>query len=116
MSGRRAERVAEAIRDAIADMLMREIKDPRIGMVTLTTVHLSDDLRHAKVSFSCVGDAAARERSLRGLRSATGFIRSQLTRRLQLRYAPEIRFIFDASLEASAHVAGLLKQAGPRDE
>ena len=70
MSGRRPERVAEAIRDVIAEMLLREIKDPRIGMVTLTSVELTDDLRHAKVYFSCVGDEAARERSLHGLRSA----------------------------------------------
>ena len=62
------------MRDAIAGMLLREIKDPRVGMVTLTTVQLTDDLRHAKVYFSCVGYAAVRDRSLQGLRSAAGFI------------------------------------------
>jgi ribosome-binding factor A len=111
MSGRRAERVGEAIRAAIAGMLLRDLKDPRIGMVTLTGVRLSDDLRHAKVYFSCVGDAASRQRSLDGLRSATGFIRGQLMRRLQLRYAPELQFFFDPGLEASEQLAELLKTA-----
>jgi len=115
MSGRRAERVGEAIREAIADMLLRDIKDPRIGMVTLTAVQLTDDLRHAKVYFSCVGDVAAHERSLNGLRSASGFMRAQLTRRLQLRVAPEITFVFDASLEHAERLASLLAQSHPKD-
>jgi ribosome-binding factor A len=114
MSGRRPERVGEAIRAAIAHMLLRDLKDPRIGMVTLTRVRLSDDLRHAKVYFSCVGDATSRQRSLDGLRSATGFIKGQLLRRLQLRYAPEVQFLFDPGLEVSEQLAGLLERA--RDE
>lgn len=116
MSVRRAERVGEAVREVIADMLVREIKDPRIGMVTLTTVELTDDLKHAKVFFSCVGDAAARERSLHGLRSAAGFIRAQVTRRLKLRYAPEIIFQFDPSLEAADRLATLLRNAQVKDD
>jgi len=116
MSGRRAERVGEAIRGMIAEMLLREIKDPRIGMVTLTTVHLTDDLRHARVFFSCVGDAAARARSLNGLRSASGFIRSQLTRRLQLRVAPEVTFLFDPTLENAERLASLLNDTYRKDD
>jgi ribosome-binding factor A len=114
MSGRRAERVGEAIRAAIAEMLVREIKDPRVGMVTLTTVQLSADLRHAKVYFSCIGDAAVRDRSLAGLRSAAGFIRAQLTRRLQLRVAPEITFVFDPTLDHAGRLASLLADTHPR--
>ncbi len=116
MSGRRAERVGEAVRAAIADMLLRDIKDPRIGMVTLTTVQLTDDLRHARVYFSCVGDAAARDRSLHGLRSASGFIRAQLTRRLQLRVAPEVTFLFDPSLENAERLASLLAHTHSKDD
>jgi|ERR1700687_69288 len=116
MSARRAERVSEAVRAAIADMLLRDIKDPRIGMVTLTTVELTDDLRHGKVYFSCVGDAAARERSLSGLRSAAGFIKAQLTRRLRLRFAPDLTFVFDESLEAAHHMATLLRTTHREDE
>jgi ribosome-binding factor A len=115
MSRRRAERVGEAIRAAIADMLLRDIKDPRIGMITLTTVELSDDLRHGKVFFSCIGDEAVRQRSLSGLRSAAGFIRGQLTRRLKLRYAPDLAFVFDPTLEGAERLAHVLKESGPKD-
>ncbi len=116
MSARRADRVAEAVREVIAELLLRDIKDPRIGMITLTSVEFSDDLKHARVYFSCVGDSAARERSLRGLRSAAGFIRSQVTRRLKLRYAPDLTFLFDPSLEVADRVATLLKDARNRNE
>ena len=116
MSARRADRVAEAVREVIAELLLRDIKDPRIGMITLTSVEFSADLKHARVYFSCVGDNTARERSLSGLRSATGFIRSQVTRRLKLRYAPDLTFVFDPSLEVADRVATLLKDARTRNE
>ncbi len=116
MSARRADRVAEAVREVIAELLLRDIKDPRIGMITLTSVEFSDDLKHARVYFSCVGDNTARERSLSGLRSAAGFIRSQVTRRLKLRYAPDLTFVFDPSLEVADRVAILLKDARTRNE
>ena len=115
MTVRRAERVGEAVREVIADLLLRDIKDPRIGMITLTTVELTDDLKHAKVYFSCVGDAAARQRSLDGLHSAAGFIRSQVTRRLKLRHAPEMLFYFDPTLEVADRLASLLKDAAPKE-
>ena len=104
------------MRAVIAELLLREIKDPRIGMITLTTVEVTDDLRNAKVYFSCVGDASVRERSLSGLRSASGFIRAQVTRRLQLRYAPDITFVFDPSVEVADRLATLLKDVGPKDD
>lgn len=116
MSGRRAERVSEAMRAVIAEMLLREIKDPRIGMITLTTVEVTDDLRHAKVYFSCVGDASTRQRSLDGLKSAAGFIKAQVARRLQLRYAPDLSFLFDPSLETADRLTTLLRDARPKDE
>ena len=116
MTGRRADRVAEAVRELIAELLMRDIKDPRIGMVTLTAVELSDDLRHGRIFFTCVGDAAARERSLTGLRSAAGFMRTQVGRRLRLRYAPELTFVFDSAPEAADRLASLLKSVRPEDD
>lgn len=116
MSGRRAERVGEAVREAIAELLLREIKDPRIGMITLTAVEFSDDLRHARVYFTCIGDETTRRRSLSGLRSAAGFIKTQLTRRLHLRYAPELNFVFDTSVEGADRLASLLKRAALEDE
>jgi ribosome-binding factor A len=116
MSGRRADRVAEAVREVIAELLLREIKDPRIGMVTLTSVELSDDLKHGRVYFSCVGDEAVRQRSLSGLRSAAGFIKAQVTRRLKLRYAPDLTFVFDPTLEVADRLSTLLKDARSKDE
>ncbi len=116
MSGRRADRVAEAVREVIAELLLREIKDPRIGMVTLTAVAFSDDLKHGRVYFSCVGDAAARQRSLSGLRSAAGFIKAQVARRLKLRFAPDLTFIFDPTLEVADRLSTLLKDARSKDE
>jgi ribosome-binding factor A len=116
MSARRKERVGEAMRDVIAELITREIKDPRVGMVTLTEVDVSPDLRHARVYFSCLGDEAERQRCLAGLQSAGGFIKSQLARRLRLRYAPELTFLLDASLETADRMASLLKQVAPDDE
>ena len=95
---------------------MRDIKDPRIGMVTITAVELSDDLRHGRIFFSCVGDEVARERSLKGLQSASGFIRAQVGRRLRLRYAPELTFLFDPTPEAAGRLASLLHSIRPEDD
>ena len=94
----------------MAELLLRELKDPRIGMVTLTAVEMTDDLRHAKVYFSVVGDSAARERSLLGLRSAAGFIRREVGHRLKLRFAPEIAFYLDPGPERAQRLAELLHQ------
>lgn len=110
---RRVDRVADAVRHAVAELLLFEVKDPRIGMVTVTAVSMSPDLRHARVFFSVLGDEAQRARSLAGLRSATGFIRSEITHRLHLRVAPEIVFEFDPGIEESVRLARLLKDALP---
>lgn len=108
---RRTDRVAEAIQEEIARLLLREIKDPRVGMITLTGVRVSADLRHARVLFSVLGEAERREEALSGLRSASGFIRAQLARRLNLRVAPQIVFEADTSLEELEKVSRLLKEA-----
>ncbi|MBI1813946.1 MAG: 30S ribosome-binding factor RbfA [Deltaproteobacteria bacterium] len=110
MSGHRAERVSDALRAVIAELLAREIKDPRVGMVTLTAVEMTPDLKHARVFFSCLGDDAAHERTLAGLRSARGFIKAQATRQLGLRFAPDITFVFDPSLERAERLAVLLRE------
>lgn len=113
---RRVERVGEAVRDAIAEMLTREIKDPRIGMVTLIAVDVSPDLRQARIHFSCMGDEEARRRSLAGLQSAAGFMKGQLARRLRLRYAPDLTFVPDITVERADRLSSLLKQVVPDDE
>ena len=100
----------------IAHLLLREIKDPRIGMVTLTGVRLSADLRHARVFFSVIGDEHQRARSLAGLQSAAGFIRNHVARHLNLRAAPEIRFEFDPSLEQGERLSRLLADTTEADD
>jgi ribosome-binding factor A len=112
---RRTDRVADALQELIAGLLLREIKDPRIGLVTITGVKVSADLRHARVYFSCLGDETQRAQSLRGLNSASGFIRSQVARQLNLRVAPQIAFEFDASLEQAERLSRLLKDTPTRD-
>lgn len=110
MSGRRPERVSDLLRATIADLLAREVKDPRIGMVTLTAVEMSPDLKHARVFFSCLGDENAQQRSLAGLRSASGYIKGHAARLLGLRFAPELTFIFDPSLERAERLSALLRE------
>lgn len=113
---RRTDRVAEAIQEAVAELLLREIKDPRIGLVTLTHVAVSPDLHHARIYFSCLGGDAERAQTLQGLRSAAGFVRAQLARRLNLRIAPQIAFEFDESLERAERLSRLLKEPGREPE
>ncbi len=92
----------------IADILMRKIKDPRIGFVTVTDVDLSDDLRNAKVFVSIYG--GDKEAVLKGLKSASAFIRSELGRRMTMRCVPEILFRFDSTVEQGAHIMELLHE------
>ena len=110
---RRTDRVGEAIQELVAGLLVRDIKDPRIGLITITGVRISPDLRHARIFFSSLGDDEQRNRSLRGLRSAAGFVRGQIARQLNLRVAPEIVFEFDPSLEEAEKLSRLLKDTPP---
>jgi ribosome-binding factor A len=111
MPVKRAERVAQLIKEEISRLILRSVKDPRIGLVTVTHVSLSDDLRHAKVYISLPrGDEAQRREALLGMKSAAGFLRGELTRRLQLRYAPALAFHLDDSLERGLQLAELFRQ------
>lgn len=117
---KRADRVGDLMAQEIADILMRKIKDPRIGFVTVTGVEVSDDLRNAKVFVSVYGEGRAD--SLKGLASAAPFIRSELSRRMRMRHVPELLFRFDESVARGAHIMELLhsleeeKKEGPADE
>lgn len=108
--GQRLERLAEQIRQEIAGMIVAELKDPRIGMGTVTRVELSGDLRHARVLVSVLGNEEARQASLAGLSSAAGFIRGEIGRRLKIRRAPELVFILDHGAEASEKIEALLQR------
>ncbi len=115
--GKRSEKVADLIRREISEMLVRSIKDPRIGLVTITQVRVSDDCRLAKVYFSVAGSAEDRERSTEGLKSATSFVRKELGRRMRLRYTPDISFHFDPSIEYSIYIGEVIDHIqGEKDE
>lgn len=111
MAGTRAQRLAEVIRTEVSDIIQRGLKDPRIGgFISVTDVVVSADLRHAKIFVSVLGDEAAKGRTMAGLDQATGHIRSQLSRRMALRFMPEILFRLDPSIERGARVASLLRE------
>ncbi len=115
---KRADRVSDQMRHEIADILMHKIKDPRIGFVTVTDVEVSDDLRNAKVFVSIYGDD--KNATLKGLKSAVSFIRSEVARRMRLRFVPELLFRIDETAERGAHIMELLRsikeEKGPGDE
>lgn len=106
---RRPDRVAEAIREEIATFLAEDVKDPRIvGLVTVTGVDVSRDLRHARVFVSVMGSEEEQARTYEGLASLAGHLRSRVGRALRLRVAPEIQFRTDDSIARAAHIESLL--------
>ena len=96
-------------------MIVAGLKDPRIGFVTVTRVALTADLRLARVSVGVLGDQAQRDKTLAGLRQASGFLRRQLGRRLGVRHTPELSFHYDEGLDATERVAKLLEEIKPGD-
>jgi ribosome-binding factor A len=110
MDYKRSDRVGDLVKQEIAYMIQRgEIKDPRIGFVTITGVHMSRDLRQAKAFFSMLGPLEDKEKSKAGLNSASGYIRRILAKRLKLKQIPTIVFEFDESLEYSSHIDKVIK-------
>ena len=112
--GRRPERLAEEIREEIARMIASELKDPRLGFVTVIRVELAHDPRVAQV-VGVLGDEREREKSLAALGSAAGFVRRELGRRLRIHHTPEIDFRYDKGLEATDRVARLLLEEAGRE-
>ena len=104
----RQKRLGELLKHEISDMILRGIKDPRIGFVSVTSVELTADLRQAKVFVSVLGSESERKSSLAGLRSATGFIRRELGQRLRLKYLPEIIVEYDTSIEQGSRILALI--------
>ena len=113
--GSRPERVADQIRAEVATIIARELHDPGIGFVTITRVQVSQDLQHARVYYTSLGDAAARKNTARALERAAGFMRSQIGRRLRLRRAPEVQFTFDESIGHQDRVAQLLQEIASQE-
>lgn len=108
--GHRVERLADQIRDDVAEMVAGELKDPRIGLATVTRVELSHDLCHARVLVSVAGDEQAKDETLEGLLSSVGFVRRELGKRLRVKRPPEVVFVLDRGLENEAKIEELLNQ------
>ncbi|MBW4612192.1 MAG: 30S ribosome-binding factor RbfA [Desmonostoc vinosum HA7617-LM4] len=111
-TNRRISRVAELIKREVSQMLLNGIKDDRVGtgMVSVTDVDVSGDLQHAKIYVSIYGTEQAKEETMAGLKSATGYVRSELGARVRLRRTPEVIFIEDRSIERGTKVLSLLNQ------
>jgi len=110
MSRIRVGRVGEQIKKELSQILQTELKDPRIGFVTVTGVEVTNDLSQAKVYLSVLGSEEQKEETLKALAKGQGFIRSELGRRVRLRYTPELIFKFDTSIEYGSHIEKLLAQ------
>lgn len=106
----RAERLAVLIKEELGAILQKDLKDPRIGFTSITNVRVSKDISHAKIYVSIFGDQEQQAATMKGLESAKGFIRTELGKRIRLRYTPEIHFVFDNSLEEGAKVLSLINQ------
>jgi ribosome-binding factor A len=108
MASARMRRVDEAVRAVLSDVVASELKDPRVGFVTVTSVQTSPDLRHARVYVSVLGDEAVREASLDGLRSAHGFLQRRLGQELTLKHTPALSFHYDSSIDHGMRITELL--------
>lgn len=115
-AGGRGVRVAEQIHHELAELIRAEVKDPRVGMVTLTGVELTPDYAYATVWFTVLpGDDETVATTLAGLRRAAGFLRSQIGRRVRIHTTPEIRFAHDTSVERGMAMSKLIDQANERN-
>jgi len=106
----RSDRVAEQVRRDLADLIRSELKDPRVGMISLTAVELTPDYAHAKVYFATL-DSEHLDEIERGLKRAAGFLRRELGRRIHIHTLPELHFVYDNSIERGASLSLLINQA-----
>jgi ribosome-binding factor A len=116
MDFKRADRVGDLIRAEIMDILLRKMKDPRVGFATVTLVKVSDDLKNARVFVSVMGSEDAKKKTMKGLKSASPFIRGELSRRLKMRYTPELSFVLDESIERGDKTLELLRKLNIEEE
>ena len=100
-------KLADQIQRELSELVHRDLRDPRIGMVTLTGVDVSPDCAHATVYFTCL-DGAHAEQAVKGLQHAAGFLRAQLAKRIRLYTVPDLRFVYDESVARGARISALL--------
>ena len=110
MEYQRSDRVADLLLEVIAELLRRDIRDPRIHDVALTAVKMSKDLRHARIYFNLLGGAGRHDEAAAGLKSASGFIRTKAAKQLKLRFVPTIEFTYDESVDEAQRIEALIKQ------
>ena len=116
MSSQRAQRVAETIHKEISSLLIKGLKDPRIGFVTITAVDVTPDLRQARVYYTLMGSQDERAQTQAGLDSCSSYIRQQLGRHLRMRYIPEVRFEYDASFDYGQRIEQLLRDVNTDEQ
>ena len=116
MTGGRMRRVDEAMREVLSGAITSELKDPRVGFVTVTAVDTSPDLRQARVYVSVLGTDAVRRRSLDGLRSAHGFLQRRVADELHLKHTPTLEFVYDDTLDRAQRIDELLQRESQEPE
>lgn len=115
MANQRAARVANQMREELST-LIRNLKDPRVGFASIVKVDVSGDMRHAKAFISVLGNEQQKKETMKGLQSATGYLRTELSRVMQLRYTPELHFALDDSIEHGTRIAQLLIEVKKEQE
>jgi ribosome-binding factor A len=110
MSHNRPERVAHMVQQLLGELFARGMRDPRIGLVTITGVKMSPDLREARVFWTVHGDSEQRKHTGRGLQNARGFLRHEIGMQLKLRVTPELRFTYDEAIDRGERIEQLIRQ------
>jgi ribosome-binding factor A len=113
MPGARMRRVNEAVREVLSSHIAGDLKDPRIGFVTVTAVETSPDLRHARVYVSVLGDEGKREEALAGLRSSRGVLQGHVGDELRMKRTPTLEFVYDESIDRGMRISELLDREAP---
>ncbi|MDY0190415.1 MAG: 30S ribosome-binding factor RbfA [Desulfuromonas sp.] len=110
MASQRSVRVGELIQQDLSDIILRGLRDPRVGFITIMSVDVTSDLRIAKVYFTVMGEDSDVEQTQKGLESASAYLRRELGKRLKLRHVPELIFIFDKSVAYGNHIEEIIQQ------
>ena len=111
----RSRRIAEQVQRELSDIIRLELKDPRVGMITLTDVEMTQDNAHARVYFTLLGDASRIEEAQTGLQHAAGYLRTELAHRLKIRVVPQLHFEYDTSVERGVRLYKLIETAVAED-
>jgi ribosome-binding factor A len=110
----RMRRVDEAVREVLSDAISHQVKDPRVGFVTVTAVETAPDLRRARVFVSVLGEPAVRQRTLQGLQSAHGILQAAVARELRLKHTPALEFVYDDTADRGMRISELIDREAER--